>query len=420
MKRVVLLAAAAGVLWPMSATAQQCEPTQQTIGWSQPNKVPIASENAVRWPIDGSFRVAFSGTWCPTEDQVELVRVDTDDGELNLVPIPAQVRIRTPFTLVTNTSPALTLLEIDPEPELEARGDYRIIMRPPTPALEAFREYVIEFRTRGGDAGAFPDFEGIREVGLDGGVCGETGSFRPADNNNPACPIPNHLRLLVTFQPVDRADVAYIIYRESSTPLDAEGNPVEAEADNTPIPLQYENGARDLFGTGVPVRQVRLAVPYYPLARRDCFSVRALDEWGRERGGADNIVCADLQPIHGENCPLDQCSMMQCGGLVEPNPFEASPPIPGQSCPNLGLGGGDPDREIPPVGEEPEPDPPMLDDGGMPVADGGVGASEDDGGGGGGGASGCRVDPGAESTPLWPLALLGLPLLVRRRRHHHR
>ncbi len=412
MKRLVLGAlcvGAIGMLWPAAAAAQTCGPTQQTIGWTQPNKVPISNENAVRWPTDGSFRVAYGGPWCPDADQVELVKIN-DDGS-NGEAIPAQVRIRTPFTLVTNAPPALTLLEIDPEPELEARGDYRLIVRPPEPALEANREFVIELRTRGGPAGDFPDFEGIRNVALDGPVCGETGSLQPADNNNPACPVPNLLRLLVTFQPLDRADVAYIVYRVSSTPLDAEGNPVEDMADNTPIPIQYENGARDLFGAGVPERQVRIPVPYYPLGRIDCFSVRALDEYGRERRGDDAEACVTLNPIHGEDCPRDQCSEMQCGGIPAPNEFEANPPIPGQMCSNIGLGGGDPDRPVPPVGQEPEPEPGETD-GGVVDGDGGVGASE--GGGGGGGASGCKVDPAGDGPGAWPLLVLLVPALRRR------
>lgn len=408
---------ALGALWPAAAIGQTCGPTQQTIGWSQPNKVPISDDNAVRWPTDGSFRVAYSGPWCPDDSQIELVKIaeDGSNGEV----IPSQVRIYTPFTLVTNAPEALTLLEIDPEPELEARADYRILVRPPDPALVANEEFVIELRTQGGPAGAFPDFEGVRNVELDGPVCGETGSLQRADNNNPACPVPNLLRLLVSFQPIDRADVAYIIYRVSSTPLDDAGAPIEDMADSTPIPLEFQNGARDLFGTGVPLRQVRVPVPYHPLPRVDCFSVRALDEYGRERRGSDAEACITLNRIHGEDCPLDQCTEMQCMGIPEPNPFEAGAPVPGQMCDNIGLGGGDPDRPIPPVGEEPDamvPDAGLPDGG--PDGDGGVGAEEGGSGGGGGGAGplGCRVDLGLGGSAPWPLLLLLLPAL-RRRRH---
>lgn len=414
-----LVCGALCALWPAAAAAQTCGPTQQTIGWTQPNKVPISDDNAVRWPTDGSFRVAYGGPWCPDADQIELVTI-AEDGS-NGEAIPAQVRIHTPFTLVTNAPQPLTLLEIDPEPELEASTDYRIVVRPPEPALEANREFTIDVRTRLGPAGDFPDFEGIRNVGLDGPVCPfETGALEPGNNNNPACPVPNLLRLRVTFQPLDRADVAYSVYRTSSTPLDDNGDPIDEMADVIPVPVAYQNGARDLFGAGIPERPVPVPVPYYPLPRVDCFSVRALDEYGRERRGADAEACVTLERLHGPDCPMDQCNMMQCGAIPEPNPFEAGAPIAGQMCGNIGLGGGDPDRPIPPVGEEPEPEPDSgpAGDGG-PVADGGVGAEEGGGGGGGGGAAGCRVDRagGPGGPDGWPLLLLLAPLARRRRAH---
>lgn len=394
--------------WPALAPAQTCGPTQQTIGWSQPNKVPITSENAVRWPTDASIRIAYGGAWCPSADQIELL---DETGAA----IPAQVRIHTPFALVPNAPTPLTMIEVDPIPTLTERGDYRVVVRPPDPALVANREFTLEFRTRGGESDPFPDFEGIRDVALDGLPCGETGSFEPADNNNPACPIPNALRLVVTFQPLDRADTAYVIYRTSTTGLDMAGQPIEALIDETPIPLQYENGARDLFGTGVLDRPVRLTMPYYPLPRRDCFSVRALDEWGRERGDLNNEACVDL-PLFD---PLpDGCDPMTTPPFPEPSPFEASPPLPGQMCTNLGLEGADPERPIPPVGEEPDPEPDAgAQDGDVPDGDGGVGA-EEGGSGGGGGSSGCHITTPGAATPTWPLALLTLLLLapLRRRR----
>lgn len=409
MRAVALGALALG--WPALTSAQMCGPTQQTIGWSQPNKVPITSDNAVRWPTDASLRIAYGGAWCPTADEIELV----DEAGAR---IAAQVRIRTPFTLVPNAPVPLTMIEIDPIPTLAERGDYRLVVRPPDPALVANREYTVEFRTRGGVSDPFPDFEGIRDVALDGPPCGETGSFLAADNNNPACPIPNALRLVLTFQPLDRADAAYVIYRTSTTGLDMNGEPIDELVDETPIPLQYENGARDLFGTGILDRQVRLTMPYYPLPRRDCFSVRALDEWGRERGDLSNEACVDLERFPAPPEVPPGCTPQNTPPYPEPSPFEASPPQPGQMCDNLGLEGADPDRPIPPVGEEPEPDPGDggAGDGGVPGGDGSVGG---DGGNDqdGGGSSGCAATPPAGDTPAWPLALLALAALVRRRRH---
>lgn len=113
---------------PLVSQAQECGPTQQSIGWTQPNNVAIADDNAIRWPTDASMRIAYSGPWCPKIDQVELV-----DEEGNAV--PAQIRIKTPFKLVTNERDALTILEIDPVEELAPRTDYTLTVRPPEPSL---------------------------------------------------------------------------------------------------------------------------------------------------------------------------------------------------------------------------------------------------------------------------------------------
>ena len=410
--------ASAALLAPALAPAQECTPAQQTIGWSQPNKVPITNENAVRWPTDASMRVAYGGSWCPSADEIELL--DENDQ-----PIPAQVRIRTPYTLVQNAPTPLTMIEVDPVGTFAERGDYRLVVRPPDPVLVANREYTVEFRTRGSESDPFPDFEGITSVGLDGPPCGETGSFEGASNDNPACPLPNRLRLLITFQPLDRADTAYVIYRTSTTGTDENGDPVPDLVDETPIPLQYENGARDIFGAGIPERPIRLTVPYYPLPRTDCFAVRALDEFGRERGDLDHEACVDLPRID----PLPpECDPNLFPPFPEPSPFEATPPMPGQMCPNVGLAGADPDAPIPPIGEEendmgptgdggPIGDGGPLGDGGV-VGDGGSIGGDDDDDGGGGGAGGCLVHVASgNDLPAWPLALFALLGLRRRRRH---
>jgi uncharacterized protein (TIGR03382 family) len=196
-----------------------------------------------------------------------------------------------------------------------------------------------------------------------------------------------------------------VVYRESSTPLDEAGAPVLAEADNTRIPVAYEPGARDLLGTGIPKRQPLIEVLYYPLPRRDCFSVWMIDEWGRERGSAESKACIDLLPL--APCP-DGCEGMECMfGFPDPNPFESNDPIPGQACDNLGLNGGDPDRPIPEVGDEP-----------MGGAGGEADAGAPDGGSseGGGSGGGCIATPGqTPGAPWWALGLLGLVALRRRR-----
>ena len=66
MNRIVIVAAFI-TLAPAIAAAQPCTVTQQSISWTQPNNVAIADQNAIRWPTDGSIRLAYSGVWCPTD-----------------------------------------------------------------------------------------------------------------------------------------------------------------------------------------------------------------------------------------------------------------------------------------------------------------------------------------------------------------
>lgn len=396
-------ALAIAMLWPGLAAAQMCYPTDVSIGWTQPNNVAISDMNAARWPTDASIRLAYGGAWCPEAAQFELATID---GE----PVPAQVRMTTPSTIVENTAQALTVVDIDPIEPLAERTDYRVIVRPPNPSLPAFEEYVFEFRTRGGpmeplDPG---QFEGVRSVALASDTCSEDRPFEPINPNNPACLVSSKFRLKLEFQPLNRPELSYIVYRTSTTPLDEGGAPIALEADNTRVAVGIQPGARDLTGAGVPIRPVIFEVLYAPLPRRDCFNVMILDEWGRERGDAENVACIDL--VIPEPCPRG-CMGMECMFVFpEPNPFETNEPIPGQSCGNIGLNGGDPDRPIPPVGEEPEPE--AVGDGGV-MGDMGVDGGPATGGSGGGGG-GCTTTPGQPSGAWW-LLILG-PLALRRRR----
>ena len=413
MTRTLPALALLALAWPTTATAQQCAPMQQSFGWTQPSNVAIADENAVRWPRDATLRVAYGGRWCPEEVQVEL-KDEAGNG------VPTQVRFVTPFNLVENAPEPLSVLEIDPIPVLEPRGDYSLTIRPPDPSLPAYAEYFLEFRTRAGMMQPLPDFEGILGVELWGHRCdGDAGPFMDIDANNPACLVSTRLRLKILFQPADRADLAYITYRTSSTPLDENGEPVLAEADNTDLPLYIQSGVRSLDGSELPVFQTPIEVLYSPLPRRDCFSVRMLDEWGRERGDVDAEACIDLLPL--APCP-EGCEGQQCMyGFPEPNPFETNPPLPGQECPNPGLNGADPDRPIPEVGDEPAPDGGVPNDGDGGAAGGDGGGGSGDGGGGGGsgkgGGAGCFSQvPGAPSAPTWWLLLTPLALVGLRRR----
>lgn len=414
MTRSLLVFALAATAWPTAVFAQ-CAPTKQSFGWTQPNNVAITDDNAIRWPRDATLRVAYGGSWCPEEAQVELVNIETGEG------VPTQVRFVTPFNLVENGPDPLSVLEIDPVPLLGPREDFRLTIRPPDPSLPAYAEYQLEFRTRGGLTDGVPDFEGILGVELWGDRCaGESGPFLALDDNNPACLISTRLRLRILFKPADRADVAYIVYRTSSTPLDEGGNPVLAEADNTSLPLYIQPGVRSLDGADLNNFQIPIEVLYSPLPRRDCFSVRMLDEWGRERGDLEAEACIDLVVM--PPCP-DGCMGQQCMfAFPDPNPFETNPPLPGQDCPNIGLNGADPDRPVPPVGEEPEFDAGggggiVGTDGGAGGAGGGDGDGGTKGGGSGGGGSGCFSQvPGAPGAPAWWLLLVPFALVGLRRR----
>jgi len=405
MNRTVIVAVFVALM-PLAAEAQTCFPTQQSIGWTQPNNVAIANQNAIRWPTDASLRVAYSGTWCPTADQLRLQ--DEDGNE-----IAAQVRIRAPFSLVTNSAPPQTIIEIDPIPELEPRSDYFLTINTPDPALSLYREVNLEFRTKRGKTEPMPDFQGILSVGLDGDRCQSGGPFMEFNDTNPACPLPNRLRVGVRFLPLDRPEIAYAIYRTSTTPLDENGADIVDQADNEPLLVGFQNGARDLFGTGVPERNARVTTPYYPLPRRECYAVLALDEYGRERGDLNNEVCALLEPL--DICPegCDPVAMM-CMAFPAPNPFETNPPISGQLCDNVGLAGADPEAAIPEVDAFVDVD----GDGGVsgpmtPGADGG-GASSDDDDDDKAGPPLCGTIDGQPALPLMVLAFIAF--FARRRR----
>ena len=64
----------------MHALAQECGPTQQTIGWSQPNNVPIESQDAPRWPTNASVRLALVG------HGVRAGKIELEDEDGNAVP----------------------------------------------------------------------------------------------------------------------------------------------------------------------------------------------------------------------------------------------------------------------------------------------------------------------------------------------
>jgi hypothetical protein len=387
-----------------TAAAQTCNPPAVSFGFSQPNNVPVTSDNAVRWATDATLRIAYGGLWCPDDSQVTLEKIETGEG------IAAQIRISTPAGLVQNAAAPLTLIDIDPVAELEPRTDYRLVLRPPNPSLPAFAAYTVELRTAGGPAQPLDEnaFEGATAVELFGERCGEPSPFAGYNEDNEDCPVFAKMRLAVRYTPLDRADLSYVAYRVSSTPLDEAGNLIAAEADNERVAVGYESGARDVLGTGITERRLPIEVLYFPAPRRDCFSILMLDEWGRERGDASAVSCFDLVPM--EPCP-EGCQGGSCGPpFPPPDPEQTNPPIVGQSCPNLGLNGADPDRS-------PDDEPGAGGaggEGGGGVADAGTGGET-----GGKGSDGCNALPARPSdsgTPLGALALIFGLLGLRRRR----
>lgn len=419
-QRLSIHAVLCAIAVPRAVYAQAvCAPPEVTIAWSQPKQVPVMSEDAERWPLNASVRLAYAGIWCPEEAQIELT---DEDGET----IPAQIRIQIPSMLVANTDQPVTLLDIDPIKSLEPHRDYRLVVRPPNPSLPVFEEYVLDFRTSGRGFQTISDFEGAQSVDLIDTRCNtESGPFQPTNVDVPECPIFTRVRLNVRFQPLDRADVTYIIYRKSTVLIDEEGNAVEDPENPDPgdIPVGLIPGRRDPLHRELPPIDAQIVVPYSPHPRRDCFTVRLLDDWGREIGDPTNEVCYDLMRF--EPCP-EGCDPMAepmdpnaCQfGFPPANEEEVAPPTPGRQCANVGLDGADPDRPTPPIGT---PDSAM----GFPFPDAGPDAGPSDASPDGGDTNAANDDGGSCRAALGtavdvPGALLflgfaGLGLAFRRR-----
>ena len=93
------------VITPSLVNGQECGPTKQTIGWSQPNNVPI--ERRAKMAYKCQYPITYGGPRCPDPEQIEL----TDEDGNN---IPAQIRLKTPYKLVQNAPDALTPSRLTP------------------------------------------------------------------------------------------------------------------------------------------------------------------------------------------------------------------------------------------------------------------------------------------------------------------
>ncbi len=427
LSRAALLALAGAALPIHAARADTsdpaCAPTTSSIGWTSPKNVSIASDQAVRWPIDASIRVAFSGPWCPDPDTIALVDKRTMEA------IPAQIRVRVPQTLFHNEPAPLSVIEIDPIDDLEKSADYTVTVKPAMPSLQMYAEFSFDFRAARRAMTPWPaDFEGASAVAPMRPQQDCWGqkifAFSDADQmRNLPCMRDRRLELTVDYQPLDRPEAIYAIYRTHSIPLDEAGMPMpdDPSYDDQRTLLSYEAGSSDQ-GSGVPTRHSAVTVPYEILPRRECFSVMLVDEWGRERGDATKESCLDIPLL--TPCPKPAGGEQQ---YPEPNPFDLHTPADNPACEEVCLNGADCASHTPP----PIDDTPPTGDagaGGTSGGDGGTGGaggSSGDGGpatdggpntgdGGpaasGGGGGGCAVMPG-HAAPSLHLALSALTAL---------
>lgn len=362
---------------PAAAAAEElpaaCGRDTVAIGWTQPPQRPIDDPEAVRWPIDATFHIAYGGNACPGEDELTL-RDETG------APVPAQVRVRVPYVLTPHTELPLSLLEIDPEQPLAPHTDYTLVWSPADVQLSAFERYALEVKTFGREMYPLPldELEGILGVeplctdcNREGGSAGQ----RPGGDGPPGCLTADRIILAVRYRPVQRTDVVHVVERVSSTLLDGDGEPRPGASDDTVVPVAYDRGGDDRFDGSGPSRNTPVVVPTAPSPRRDCFRVRLLDARGEARGDPTAIACIDIGAGAGA---VDRA---------------LPPPLPLRACEPLGIHGGDPHGAA-------------ATDGGLPDGGEAPGRRGDD----------CTIAaPGAGGAPWSPL-WLALGLLARRRR----
>ena len=390
-----------------------CRPQGVAFTFTQPTNLSLNDQNAVRWPLNGTIRLGYTGAWCPEDGQVSFVELDGEGNEVGEV--PAQVRMRMPYLLVQNDpEEPETVLEVDPVGLLKPRTDYRVTVSPPNPLTSLYRDYTLEFRTRSSQTEGVPDFEGITSVELPMPLCPvDSSPYREAAVPSAECVVGSRLGLTVRFTAApQRPDLSYVVYRTSRQVIDPMTMEVVDSEYNTteesPVRYVRSNVSGD---PSKPVSALAVSVitHYGPLPRRECFSVRMADDYLRERGDLTTQACIDILRLG--TCPPG-CTPGELGWFSYPDPIlsEITAPTPGQNCPNLGLAGADPNTPIPGIGEEPSLDP----DAGMPEADMGIPLDGGAGNEGDGGGGSCATAPG-RTGPVGLLLVLALGVLRRRR-----
>lgn len=326
------------LMTPQEVSAQSCNLSDNvSFIWTSPPNVDVLANDSARWSTSGSLRFAFLGDWCPIPEDVSF---EDEDGN----PIPATIFFSIPTQLVENGPQTPQIGLVKPLMSLEVSTDYTLTLSPPNPALAMYQDYSLTFRTARSDVEIDYDaFEGVKEIDIEGNLCEGEGLYL-SDPENFDCIVPSYMDLSISFRPLPVHEVSYLVYRVSSRP-EGEGGSVDL-IDEVERPIAFmpgvsaERAMRDV--------EVRVSVLYAPFPREECFKVVALDEWGRERAGVDQVKCFDLRP------PAE-CADLQ---FPEPNPFENTPPIEGAPCEAIGINGATGRTQIPPI-EEPMDEEPM-------------------------------------------------------------
>ena len=340
------------LLFSSSVWAQACnnELDGTTLSWTQPSQIDPADEQSLRWPVDASLRFTFSGSWCPSRDEITLI---DEDG----VEIPADITFEAPDQLVPGGPMAINMGLVNPLMSLQARHDYTLTISPPDPALILYENYEVVFRTANTEMGDFSGFNGLDEVGLAGDFC-DGGVFLSGTVDNFECVTPSTLLLELSFMPLEQSEATYVVYRTKSVPdMEESGGRGEDPPSSNLLEYVDEVERRIAFIPGVhpdfadqPVKVV-VSVQYSPLPRTDCFKVVVLDEWGRPRGGSDVEQCIELKVP--APCPAGCEESGMCQNIFPPsNTSEILPPLPGARCAPIGIHGASGRTPIPPLMEE--------------------------------------------------------------------
>jgi hypothetical protein len=284
------------------------------------------------------MKVAYTGSWCISEDEVSLLG---PEGET----IPALLMTHSAEQLIENGPLGLNLLIVKPQMSLAERADYTLTLTPPNPRLREFDEVALSFKTHNAEQADFEGFEGITKV-KPTDPCRE--GYTDVNADDFECVIPSQLQLELSFRALPNPEATYAIYRVSSTTFDDEGQMDPDETDELErligfVPgVSAERAARE--------QKALINTLYAPLPREECYRVELWDEWGRPRGGVDQVKCVRLtQPLAcPEGCVPEEgnCTFI----FPTPEPFSFNMPISGALCDRVGIYDADPETEIPAPG----------------------------------------------------------------------